>query len=129
MSKEILSRVKDTIDNLIDTKYQDATVDTRRLFYANGNDGTDFDWECNGHTCELGYGCQDSECWTFKSYIDTEGTLEICCFPHGEMQPVEVVKNKNFVSPYQAECFMSFMVWNFDMKDKYDVFVDEVVEC
>ena len=65
-----------------------------KVTYANGNDGTDFDWHCNGRLCEFGYGLNGRSVWSFKLLIDKSGVATVYCYPNGEMDPVDVIKRK-----------------------------------
>ena len=65
-----------------------------KVIYANGNDGTEFDWDVNERLCEFGYGTEKGDCWAFKLLIDTSGDAAIYCYPNGEMKPVETLKKK-----------------------------------
>ena len=47
--------VKDFIDEIIDIEKinREDLYNNGAVHYMNGNDGTDFDLQCNGHSCEF----------------------------------------------------------------------------
>ena len=47
------------------------------VYYMNGNDGTDFDWDCNGRTCEffVFYDTEDQLGYV-KAYVTRDGNIE-----------------------------------------------------
>lgn len=94
------------------------------VIYANGNDGTEFDWECNERLCEFGYGVQDGSVWAFKCYVYNNGESEIYCYPHGEMQAVGTLK-KNLMTASEAEDLYGLMMIA-DYKRKFDCTLDEI---
>lgn len=47
------------------------------IYYLNGNDGTDFDWEVNGRTCEFAICYDTKKAWCYiQVWATTKGTLE-----------------------------------------------------
>lgn len=95
------------------------------IIYANGNDGTDFDWEANGRLCEFGYGTKDGSVWAFKCYVYNDGNADIYCYPHGEMRPVETLKRK-LMTANAAEDLYKLMLSMADYREKYDCTLDEI---
>lgn len=47
------------------------------VYYQNGNDGTDFDWDCNNRTCEFFlFYKSEKQLGYMKVYATKKGTLE-----------------------------------------------------
>ena len=47
------------------------------IYYQNGNDGTDFDWRCNGRTCEFFiFYNSERQLGYMKVYATKDGNLE-----------------------------------------------------
>lgn len=91
----------ETICRFIDRakeKYPDTPLENNGLVgYYNGNDGTQFDWECNDRLCEFGCGYDNGEdIYAFKVLVDKDGYAECCCYPNGEQHPVEIIKDRLF---------------------------------
>lgn len=61
------------------------------IFYMNGNDGTDFDWNANEHTSEF-YMFHENEIGFIKLYVNKGNTYTAYVYPNGEMSAVETVK-------------------------------------
>lgn len=61
------------------------------IFYMNGNDGTDFDWNVNGRCCEF-YMYHENEIGFIKLCVNVGDTYTAYVFPNGEMKAVETIK-------------------------------------
>lgn len=118
--------VKDVVDYLIEIrkKYPDADVEDE-VFYSNGNDGTAFDWTCNGSVCEIGFGLKNSDVWAFKMLVSDSGKASVYCYPHGEAQPVEKCE-KQILSLEDANRLMATLYTNYDAKGIYDEYFSEI---
>ena len=96
-----------------------------QITYANGNDGTDFDWEANDRLCEFGYGVKSGDVWAFKLLLDRWGYAEIYCYPHGEAQSVEKLE-KQLMTEEEAEDLKYLMKRHADNKGRYDCTLEEL---
>ena len=61
------------------------------IYYMNGNDGTDFDWNVNGHTSEF-YMYHKNEIGFIKLYVNKDDTYTAYVYPNGEMNAVETIR-------------------------------------
>lgn len=61
------------------------------IFYMNGNDGTDFDWNANEHTSEF-YMYHENEIGFIKLYVNKGDTYTAYVFPNGEMSATETIR-------------------------------------
>lgn len=95
------------------------------ITYANGNDGTDFDWVMNDRLCEFGYGVKDGSVWAFKLNLYKSGEAEIYCYPNGEMSSVETLK-KQLMGMAEVKQLKSLMMRNADNKGMFDRTLDEL---
>jgi len=93
--------------------------------YANGNDGTNFDWYCNGRLCEFGYGLKDKPVWAFKLCIDCNGLAEIYCYPNGEISSVERIK-KQITDEKGMKRLYRYMMDHADRKNLFDKTLNEL---
>lgn len=89
------------------------------IIYANGNDGTAFDWKVNDRLCEFGYGVKDGSVWAFKLMADRWGDAEVYCYPHGEMRPVETI-TRTIATEREAEKLKNIMMEHADNKRLYN---------
>ena len=95
------------------------------IIYANGNDGTDFDWDVNNRSCEFGYGVKDGSVWAFKLLVDSSGDGTIYCYPHGEMKPVETIRTV-LMDKYEAEELKNIMLETADGNMMWNCTLEEL---
>ena len=95
------------------------------VIYANGNDGTDFDWEANGRLCEFGYGVKDGSVWAFKLLLDNGGMGNIYCYPHGEQSPIDTL-TKQIMTSDEALELKNLMQENADCNRLWDCTLEEI---
>ena len=96
-----------------------------KVTYANGNDGTSFDWHCNNRLCEFGYGLKDKSVWSFKLCINKNGNASVYCYPNGEISSVEVIERK-ITDEESMNRLYNYMNDKADRKELYDVTLDEL---
>lgn len=61
------------------------------IYYMNGNDGTDFDWNANDRCCEF-YMFHSNEVGFIKLCVNKGDTYTAYVYPNGEMSAIETVK-------------------------------------
>lgn len=61
------------------------------IYYMNGNDGTDFDWDVNDRCCEF-YMFHSNEIGFIKLYVNRGDTYTAYVYPNGEMKAVETIR-------------------------------------
>lgn len=66
-------------------------LDSGAIYYMNGNDGTDFDWNANDNTSEF-YMYHKNEIGFIKLYVNKGDTYTAYVYPNGEMSAVETIK-------------------------------------
>lgn len=68
------------------------------IVYANGNDGTDFDFECNERLCEfmIYHGKELGEVGFIKCCVDKWGDVTTYVYPNGELKPVKTFEDEIF---------------------------------
>ena len=60
------------------------------IYYMNGNDGTDFDWNVNERCCEF-YMYHENEIGFIKLCVNVGDTYTAYVYPNGEMKAVEII--------------------------------------
>lgn len=95
------------------------------IVYANGNDGTDFDWGCNERLCEFGYSIPDGSCWAFKCCVSKYGEAVIYCYPNGESHPVDKLKKQLFTEREMNELYR-IMYNSTDAKRVWDACIYDI---
>lgn len=118
-----LKDLKNTLQNLASAKNLNIS---NKFTYFNGNDGTNFDWDMNRCTCELGF-CNsqnyDDDVWA-RVYQD--GRVFICY--HKDGQGYEFKEHGLSLLDYSnsldiwiiAREFKNFMLDNYDNCQKFD---------
>ena len=61
--------------------------DNGAIFYMNGNDGTDYDWNVNDCTSEF-YVFHDNKAGFIKLYVNKGDTYTAYVYPNGEMSAI-----------------------------------------
>ena len=98
-----LQMIKDYINEMMlkFPKKPDQPPLEPQIYYMNGNDGTDFDWDCNDRTCEfyIFYDSKD-QLGYMKVYATKRGTLEGYVFDteryeNGEPLPPRYIGESN----------------------------------
>lgn len=93
------------------------------IFYMNGNDGTDFDWNANEHTSEF-YMYHENEIGFIKLYVNKGDTYTAYVYPNGEMSATETVRGNLYKgdSLYLA----ALLYRKADREYIYDEIIDEI---
>ena len=76
--EEVLDAVVEYIrDSIKENPIKDGNKAESKIYYMNGNDGTDFDWDCNNRTCEF-FVFYDTEAnmGYVKAYVTRGGDIE-----------------------------------------------------
>ena len=122
---EYPKQVQAVVDFLNEVKSKYDCKTEGFITYANGNDGTDFDWVMNERLCEFGYGTPDGVRWAFKCLVYKDGNADIYCYPNGEMQPVETVE-KQIMTQRSATKLYHIMYKSTDSKDVWNANIDDI---
>lgn len=92
--QEIIEKIK-TVFAEIREKYPLITDEDLHsegaIFYMNGWDGTDFDWNANDHTSEF-YVYHENEIGFIKLYVNKGDTYTAYVYPNGEMSATETIR-------------------------------------
>jgi hypothetical protein len=99
--------------------------DGEKIYYMNGNDGTDFDWQVNNRLCEFFMFYKENEYGFIKVFVQKDGTIVGYLYgDKGHADPVKLpVKN---ISKDDAKCFMNLMYQNADRQDKWDKPISQI---
>lgn len=93
----------------------DDLFDGGAIFYMNGNDGTMFDWDMNGRTCEF-YMFHKNEIGFIKVYVNSDDTYTAHIYPKGEISAADTLHGK------LADCDSAYLAALLDdVADKNDV--------
>lgn len=93
------------------------------IFYMNGNDGTDFDWNANEHTSEF-YMYHENEIGFIKLYVNKGDTYTAYVYPNGEMSATETVKGD--LNDGDSLYLAALLYRKADREYIYDAIIDEI---
>lgn len=125
--EELLQRVCDFI-NVCRQYRPDVTNemlcnegDGEVVYYCNGNDGTNFDWDMNDRTCEFFLFYKSNEMGFVKAFVNRSGVMTGYIYDEDYCYGDEVLKHQaRVMSKDEALCFARFMYEVADMNDLYD---------
>lgn len=93
------------------------------VFYMNGNDGTDFDWNANDHTSEF-YMYHENEIGFIKLYVNKGDTYTAYIYPNGEMSATETVRGN--LDKGDSLYLAALLYRKADREYIYDAIIDEI---
>lgn len=122
--QNLLDRMTEYLNKELKSKLpnvkKEALLDGGAVFYMNGNDGTDFDFECNGRTCEFEIYYKSTEYGAIKAYLCDDGYIRGYCWgDEGKAEGKQTVE-EYFCSEDDAEMYSKLLYSAFDLQDKYD---------
>ena len=94
-----------------------------KIYYMNGNDGTDFDWDCNGRTCEFMV-FNENEVGYIRLMVNSNNTMTIYVYPDGGWQPTHELKREYKGS---ARKLKNYLYRTFDKNDLWDESIEEYI--
>lgn len=96
-----------------------------KIYYMNGNDGTDFDWKCNERTCEFMV-FHENEMGYIKLDVNTNNDINVYVYADGGMLPSAEIKTK-FVGNAKVLAMMLYEI--FDKHGLWDETIEEHLNC
>ena len=93
------------------------------IFYMNGNDGTDFDWNANEHTSEF-YVYHENEIGFIKLYVNKGDTYTAYVYPNGEMSAIETIRGD--LDEGDSLYLATLLYRKADREYIYDAVIDEI---
>lgn len=93
------------------------------VFYMNGNDSTDFDWECNERTCELEVLYSDQELTYVRVFITRKGFVQGWVWDTLEnesrkpLEPLEIGERKATIIKNELRVFDNLGLWDKPIHD------------
>ena len=93
------------------------------IFYMNGNDGTDFDWNANDRCCEF-YMFHSNEIGFVKLFVNKGDTYTAYVYPNGEMNAMETVRGD--LNEGDSLYLATLLYRKADREYIYDAVIDEI---
>lgn len=95
-----------------------------KIYYMNGNDGTDFDWNCNERVCEFMV-FHENEMGYIKLMVFNDNLIRIYVYADGGMYPTKELERHYYKSPLELA---NFLYRTFDMNDLYDESIEDYMD-
>lgn len=114
-----ISKIKDLINEVIEKENIDRThlYNNGAIYYKNGNDGTEFDYECNDMTCEFMVFWKN-DCGALKL---NQRRNKFDIFVYDENDPFGGnYKEYQYESPFDLYELCCYLLAEFDYKGIYD---------
>lgn len=98
--------------------------DNGAIYYMNGNDGTDFDWNMNGRTCEIMMFYKETEFGLLKVFAETDGYLR--GYIYGDKGRGEAIElEPEFIGIKEAEKIKDYLEARFDDNELWDEIIKD----
>lgn len=125
MNKELLT-VIGYIETQIKKHYPTITneelCDNGAIYYMNGNDGTDFDWDCNNRVCEFMKFYKSTEYGLIKIFVSRKGKIDGYLYKEeGKGKAIEL--EPIYITESQARAFKKYLMETYDNKGLWDSIV------
>lgn len=121
----IVAIINDDVEKY--TSYKQRENFENDLIYANGNDGTEFDWENNNRLCEFVYWHKNGSC-AMRCLVERSGDVEVYLYPEGEIEPTHSEVHKGALLGYEVEDLYFYLMKEVELlvNPIYDAPVQEI---
>lgn len=92
-----------------------------KIYYMNGNDGTDFDWNCNERVCEFMV-FHENEMGYIKLMVYKDNTIQVYIYADGGMYPTDT---KELIYKGNTKALAIHLYELFDNNDIYDEAIED----
>ena len=124
--QQIIEKIKGVFAEIRE-RYQFVTdedlLENGAIYYMNGNDGTDFDWNANDHTSEF-YMYHENEIGFIKLYVNKGDTYIAYVYPNGEMSAIETIRGD--LDKGDSLYLAALLYRKADKEYIYDAIIDEI---
>ena len=96
-----------------------------KIYYMNGNDGTDFDWKCNERVCEFMV-FHENEMGYIKLYVYNDNSVHAYVYADGGMHPSAEIETWYDKNPLELA---NFLYRTFDKNGLWDEPIEEFINA
>ena len=124
--REIIEKIKSVFADIRKRCPLIADEDLRdngAIFYMNGKDGTNYDWNVNEHTSEF-YMYHKNEIGFIKLYVNKGDTYTAYVYPNGEMSAVATIRGD--LDEGDSLFLTALLYRKADWEYIYDANIDEI---
>ncbi len=101
----------------------DMLYNNGAIYYMNGNDGTEFDWNMNNRLCEF-LVFHKNEMGFIKAFVNMDNSIDMYIFEDGGMKPT--YKFTEEMEGLKSSSFANLMNYIADDEDLWDRPIDEL---
>lgn len=101
----------------------DMLYNNGAIYYMNGNDGTEFDWNMNNRLCEF-LVFHKNEMGFIKAFVNADNSIEMFIYEDGGMKPT--YKFTEEMEGLKSSSFANLMNYIADDEDLWDRPIDEL---
>lgn len=126
VKQQVLDYIKENIRNRFPEITDDMLIENGTIYYMNGNDGTNFDFDMNDRTCEFMSFYKSSDYGFFKVYVTRSGVIDGYAYleeGHGEAIRLE----PKHVGAEEAKEFARALQLSADNLKKWDCNIEDIV--
>ncbi len=95
-----------------------------KIYYMNGNDGTDFDWNCNERVCEFMV-FHENEMGYIKLMVFNDNLIRIYVYADGGMHPTKELERHYYKNPLELA---NFLYRTFDANNLWDEPIEDYMD-
>lgn len=96
-----------------------------KIYYMNGNDGTDFDWNVNERTCEFMV-FHENEMGYIKLCVNKDNSIDVYVYADGGMHPTAEIETWYEKNPLELA---NFLYRTFDKNGLWDESIEEFINA
>ena len=96
-----------------------------KIYYMNGNDGTDFDWNCNERVCEFMV-FHENEMGYIKLMVYNDHEIKVYVYADGGMHPTTELERHYWKDPFERA---NFLYRTFDMNNLWDEPIEDYMDA
>jgi hypothetical protein len=118
---DYIERAKKILPNITN----DMLVENGTIYYRNGNDGTDWDWDENNRSCEFMSFYESSGLGIVKVFFTRRGYIEGYAYPN-EGKGEAIALEKEYIGIQEIEDIIEKLYRQADLKYKWNCSIDEL---
>ena len=120
---KVIKYAKNAREKYMPNVKDEELCDNGAFYYMNGNDGTDFDWECNGRVCEIMQFYKSTEYGLLKVYPHADGYIRGYIYgDEGRGEAIEI--EPEYIGEEDAELIKDCLQYNFDDHNIWDSVIE-----
>ncbi len=122
ISNESVQKIVDYMESILEKEgiSKSELEKDGAIYYANGRNGTEFDWAINDQIPRFGYGSADGERWVMTVSLDRYGDASALVYKDGGSQPTNTCFQAKLLSRKETKELKDMLVQLADNKGLYN---------